>query len=199
MQHKIHDELVYRISDAAEQRVERVRTKLESLVKTFMTASIGGNPPPPPTPAGDKGSNTSCDKELPPPGGEDKSGPYPYLIACFGSATSVILVRRAFVYLFLFIYLFYLIVGFYISPSRANILERSAGSRDWYLGPLLGFSLRLRSPVCYRTPSLQPKYQTTGVNCTALYDHILLQPYSVQRTLHVATVQRIANTACLPV
>ena len=42
---------------------------------------------------------------------------------------------------------------------------------------------RLRLFVCYRTPSLQPKYQTTAVNYTALYDHSLLQPYTAQPTL----------------
>ena len=39
--------------------------------------------------------------------------------------------------------------------------------------------MRLRSSVCYRTPSLQPKYQTTGVNYTALYDHSLLHNHTV--------------------
>ena len=38
----------------------------------------------------------------------------------------------------------------------------SAGSRVWYLGPLLGF---VAAPQIVRLSStLQPKYQTTGVN-----------------------------------
>ena len=52
------------------------------------------------------------------------------------------------------------------------------GSRIGYLCPYPGFKLGLRSSFCYRKPSLQPEYQTTGVNDTALYDHSLLQPYS---------------------
>ena len=70
-----------------------------------------------------------------------------------------------------FIYLF--IIGFYIPPTCANTSARSAGSRVWYLGPFSGFLLRLRSSICYRTPSLQPKYRTTGVHYTSLHDHSL--------------------------
>ena len=50
------------------------------------------------------------------------------------------------------------------------------------LRPLLGF---LAAPQIVRllsnanSASLQPKYQTTCVNYTAIYHHILLQPYSV--------------------
>ena len=79
------------------------------------------------------------------------------------------------------IYLF--MIGFYILSICANTSEPSAGSQVWCLGPFSDFQLRLRSSVCYRTPSLQPKYETTGVNYTALYDYILLQLYSVQPTL----------------
>ena len=75
---------------------------------------------------------------------------------------------------FKFIYLLLL----YIPLSLANTSERSAGSRVWCLGPFSGIYLRLRSSVCYRTSSLQPKYQTAGVSYTTLYDHSLLQPYS---------------------
>ena len=80
-----------------------------------------------------------------------------------------------------FLKLFYYL--FYIPPSCANTLERSAGSRVCDFGPFSGFQLCLRSSVCYRTPSLQPKYKTTGVNYTALHDHSLQQPYSAQPTL----------------
>ena len=84
-----------------------------------------------------------------------------------------------YIYIYIYIYLFiYYWIYIYIPSSRAN-KERSAGSRVWYLGPFTDFQLRLRSS----TPSLQPKYQTTGVDYTALYDHSLLQPHSAQPTL----------------
>ena len=51
------------------------------------------------------------------------------------------------------------------------------------LRTLHGFQLPLRSSVCNRTPRLQPKYQTTGVNCTALCGHSQVQPYSAQLTV----------------
>ena len=73
-----------------------------------------------------------------------------------------------------FIYLFIFINGFIY---RSHVLTSRSCSRVWYLGPFSGFELRLRSSVCYRKPSLQPKCKTTGVNYTALYDHSLLQPY----------------------
>ena len=72
------------------------------------------------------------------------------------------------------IYLFYLFIGF----IYRSLSDRSSGSRVLWLGPISGLYLRFRSSVCYRTPSLQSKYQTTGVNYTALYDQSLLQPYS---------------------
>ena len=73
------------------------------------------------------------------------------------------------------------------------------------IGPFSGFQLRLRSSVCYRTPSLQPqqqlqlqpKYQLTGINCTAL--SLLLQLQSAQPTLLVCQFrcQRIKSQMCL--
>ena len=74
---------------------------------------------------------------------------------------------------------FLFIVGCYVLPSRDNTSVRSAGSRVWFLGHFSGFWLRLS----YRTPRMQPKYQTACVNYNALYDHSLLQPYSAEPTL----------------
>ena len=85
-----------------------------------------------------------------------------------------------YVYIYIYIYIYY---WFYIPLSHANTSERSAGQRVWCLGPFAGFYLHLRQSACYRTSSLQPKYQTRGVNYTALYDHSLSQPYSAQPTL----------------
>ena len=79
------------------------------------------------------------------------------------------------------------IIGFYIPLSCANTSERSAGSPVWCLGLFLSFYLRLRSSVCYRTPGLQPKYQTTGVNCTAAY------------TTTVCCNRTALNPHCLPI
>ena len=79
----------------------------------------------------------------------------------------------------LFIYYLFLILYTAPGPPCANTSKWSAGSRVRSLGPssvFSGASERLWSSVCYRTPSLQPKYQTTGVNYNALYDHSLLQP-----------------------
>ena len=95
-----------------------------------------------------------------------------------------------YIYIILYLNIYFLFIYYwnYIPTLCANTSEWSAGSQVWYLGPFAGFELRLRSSVCYRTPSLQHKYQTTGVNYTALCGHSLC-----------ATVQCIANTACLPV
>ena len=80
---------------------------------------------------------------------------------------------------FILFYLFiYLVMGFIYRP---HVLTPESGRQIRESGtqaPSRVFNLRLRSSVCYRTPSLQPKYQTTGVNYTALYEHSLLQPYS---------------------
>ena len=98
-------------------------------------------------------------------------------------------------------YKFYLFIYYwiYIPPSHANTSEWSAGSRVCCLGPFSGFQLCIRSSVCYRTPSLQPKHQTTGVNYTALHDHSLLQPYRVQPTLLACQCRgpRIKSQICL--
>ena len=75
------------------------------------------------------------------------------------------------------VYYYFFIIGFYIPPTCANTSERSARSRIWYLGPFSGFA----APQIVRLLSnakSAAKYQTTGVNSTALYDHSLLQPYS---------------------
>ena len=81
----------------------------------------------------------------------------------------------------LFIYYWFL----YTDPTpRANNSERSTGSQVWCLGPFSDIYLRLRSSVCNRTPSLQPKHQTTVVKYTAIYDHCLLQPG--QRVCHIS-------------
>ena len=62
------------------------------------------------------------------------------------------------------IYLFFFIIGFYIPPSHANTLERSAGSRVWCLGPSRVFSFTSDRPfgierqVC--SLSTQPQVST---------------------------------------
>ena len=73
--------------------------------------------------------------------------------------------RDFLVFIYLFIYYW-----IYRPPTRANTSERSAGSRVLYFASFSDFQLRLRSSVCYRTSSLQPKYQTKGVNYIRLYD-----------------------------
>ena len=63
-----------------------------------------------------------------------------------------------------------LIIGFlytvqaFTCAKYLRVFDRFA---SLVLRPLLRFLLRLRSSACYRTPSLQPKYQTIGVNYTA--------------------------------
>ena len=96
----------------------------------------------------------------------------------------------------LFSYLF--IIGF---RYRLHVLTPRSGRHVRETGAQAlsrVFSCALDRPFVIER-YLQPKYQTTGVNYTALYDHSLLQPYSVQSTLLACQCRgpRIKSQMCL--
>ena len=81
-------------------------------------------------------------------------------------------------YLFFTVELFHFIYLLLVFIYRTHVLTPLAVSRfaSLFLYPSQFFQLRLSSSVCYRTSSVHPKYEITGVKYTALCDHSLLQP-----------------------